>query len=53
MKHLHIPDLLVQLILLGRWTGGLPFLASGLSKRKGLLVRIQRQPLSPKLSSVA
>jgi hypothetical protein len=38
MKHLHIPDLLVQLILLGRWTGGLPLLASGLSKRKGLLV---------------
>jgi hypothetical protein len=41
MKHLHIPDLLVQLILLGRWTGGLPLLAPGLSKRKGLLVRIQ------------
>ena len=32
MKHLHIPDLLVQLILLGRCTGGLPLLASGLSK---------------------
>jgi hypothetical protein len=42
MKHLHIPDLLVQLVLLGCWTGGLPLLASGLSKRKGLLVRVQR-----------
>jgi hypothetical protein len=40
MEHLHIPDLLVQVILLGRWTGGLPLLASGLSKRKGLLVRV-------------
>jgi hypothetical protein len=48
MKHLHIPDLLVQLILLGRWTGGLPLLAPDLSKRKDLLVRIQRlQSSSP------
>jgi hypothetical protein len=42
MQHLHIPDFLVQVVLLRRWTGGLPLLASGLSKRKGLLVRIQR-----------
>jgi hypothetical protein len=42
MKHLHIPDLLVQLILLGRWTGGVPLLAPGLSKRKSLLVQIHR-----------
>jgi hypothetical protein len=42
MKHLHVPDFLVQLVLLGRWTSGLSLLASGLSKRKGLLVWIQR-----------
>jgi hypothetical protein len=54
MEHLHISDLLVQVVLLGRWTGGLPLLASGLSKRKGLLVRVQRlQPLSLKLSLAA
>jgi hypothetical protein len=42
MKHLHVPDFLVQLVLLGCWTSGLSLLASGLSKRKGLLVWIQR-----------
>ena len=42
MKHLHVSDFLVQLVLLGCWTSGLPLLASGLSKRKGLLVRVQR-----------
>jgi hypothetical protein len=41
MDYFHIPDLLVQLLLLECWTGGLPFLASGLSKREGLLVRVQ------------
>jgi hypothetical protein len=34
MNDLHIPDLLVQLLLLECWTSGLPFLASGLSKRE-------------------
>jgi hypothetical protein len=42
MKHLHVPDFLVQLVFLGCWTSGLPLLASGFSKRKGLLVRVQR-----------
>jgi hypothetical protein len=41
MKHLHVSDFLVQLVLLGCWTSGLPLLVSGLSKRKGLLVRVQ------------
>jgi hypothetical protein len=31
----HVPDLLVQLLLLPKcWTGGFPFLASGLSERE-------------------
>ncbi len=30
------------IVLLRRWTGGLPLLASGFPKRKGLLVRVQR-----------
>jgi hypothetical protein len=42
MEHLHISDLLVQVVLLRRWTGGLPLLASGLPKREGLLVGVQR-----------
>jgi hypothetical protein len=42
MKHLHVSDFLVQLVLLGCWTSGLPLLASDLSKRKGLLVWVQR-----------
>jgi hypothetical protein len=41
MKHLHVSDFLVQLVLLGCWTSGLPLLALGLSKRKGLLVWVQ------------
>jgi hypothetical protein len=42
MKHLHVPDFLVQLVFLGCWTSGLPLLASGFSKRNGLVVRVQR-----------
>jgi hypothetical protein len=38
MDYLHVSDLLVQLLLLECWTGGLSFLASGLSKREGLLI---------------
>jgi hypothetical protein len=41
MKHLHVSDFLVQLVLLGSWTSGLTLLASGLSKRKGLLIWVQ------------
>jgi hypothetical protein len=40
MKHLHVSDFLVQLVLLGSWTSGLTLLASGLSKRKGVTPRI-------------
>src|SRR5688572_4852652 len=40
MDYLHVSDFLVQLLLLQCWTSGLPLLASGLSKRKGLLVRV-------------
>jgi hypothetical protein len=42
MEHLHIFDLLVQVVFLRSWTGGLPLLASGLPKREGLLVGVQR-----------
>jgi hypothetical protein len=42
MDDFHIPDLLVQLLLLECWTSGFPLLASGLSKREGLLVWVQR-----------
>jgi hypothetical protein len=38
MDYLHVSDFLVQLLLLECWTSGLPLLASGLSKRKGLLI---------------
>jgi hypothetical protein len=38
MDYLHVSDFLVQLLLLECWTGGLPFLPSGLSKREGLLI---------------
>jgi hypothetical protein len=41
MDYLYVSDFLVQLLLLECWTSGLPLLASGLSKRKGLLVRVQ------------
>jgi hypothetical protein len=40
MDYLHVSNFLVQLFLLECWTSGLPLLASGLSKRKGLLVRV-------------
>jgi hypothetical protein len=52
MDDLHVPDLLVQLLLLECWTGGFPLLASSLSKRKSFLVWVQRS-LVLKLSSVA
>jgi hypothetical protein len=42
MDYFHIPDLLVQLLLLECWTGGFPLLASSLSKRKSFLVWVQR-----------
>jgi hypothetical protein len=42
MDYLHVSDFLVQLLLLECWASGLPLLASGLSKRKGLLIWIQR-----------
>jgi hypothetical protein len=38
MDYLHVSDFLVQLLLLECWTGGLPFLASSLSKREGFLI---------------
>jgi hypothetical protein len=41
LDYLHISDLLVQLLLLECWTGGLSFLALGLSKREGLLIWVQ------------
>jgi hypothetical protein len=41
MDYLHVSDFLVQLLLLERWASGLPLLASGLSKRKGLLIWVQ------------
>jgi hypothetical protein len=40
MDYLYVSDFLVQL-LLERWASGLPLLASGLSKRKGLLIWVQ------------
>jgi hypothetical protein len=42
MDYLHIPDLLVQLLVLECWTGGFPLMASSLSKRKSFLVWVQR-----------
>jgi hypothetical protein len=41
MDYLHVSDFLVQFLLLECWTSGLPLLASGLSKRKGLLICVQ------------
>jgi hypothetical protein len=38
MDDLHVPDFLVQLLLLECWTGGLPFLAPSFSERKSFLV---------------
>jgi hypothetical protein len=43
----HVPNLLVQLLLLKCWTGGLSLLASGLSKRESLLVCVQWLQCSP------
>jgi hypothetical protein len=34
-------DFLIQVVLLWRWTGGLPLLVSGLPKRKSILIGIQ------------
>jgi hypothetical protein len=41
MDYLHVSDFLVQLLLLECWASGLPLLALGLSKRKGLLIWVQ------------
>jgi hypothetical protein len=41
MDYLHVSNFLIQLLLLERWVSGLPLLASGLSKRKGLLIWVQ------------
>ena len=42
MEHLQVLDFLVQVVLRRRWTSGLPLLASGLPKRKDVLIGIQR-----------
>jgi hypothetical protein len=41
MDDLHVPDLLVQLLLLECWTSGFPLLASSLSERESLLICVQ------------
>jgi hypothetical protein len=41
MDDFHVPDLLVQLLLLECWTSGLSLLASSLLERKSLLVCVQ------------
>jgi hypothetical protein len=41
MDDFHVPDLLVQLLLLECWTGGLPLLASSLLERESLLICVQ------------
>jgi hypothetical protein len=41
MDDFHVPDLLVQLLLLECWTGGLSLLAWSLSGRESLLVCVQ------------
>jgi hypothetical protein len=38
MDDFHVPDLLVQFLLLECWTGGLPLLASSFSERESFLV---------------
>jgi hypothetical protein len=54
---LHVPDLLVQLLLLKCWAGGLSLLASGLSERErespGLCPVAVVQPLALLSSSAA
>ena len=42
MKYLHVSDFLVYFILWRCRANSLPFLASGLPKREGLLVGVQR-----------
>jgi hypothetical protein len=41
MDDFHIPDLLVQLLLLECWTGGFSLLASSLSERESFLIWVQ------------
>jgi hypothetical protein len=41
MDDFHVPDLLVQLLLLECWTGGLSLLDSSLSERESFLVCVQ------------
>jgi hypothetical protein len=41
MDYLHVSDFLILLLLLECWTSGLPLLASGFAKRKGLLIWVQ------------
>jgi hypothetical protein len=58
MDDFHVPDLLVQLLLLECWTGGLSLLASSLSERERespdlCLVAAVQQPLALLSSSVA
>jgi hypothetical protein len=42
MEHLQVLDFLIQVVLRRRWTSDLPLLASGLPKRKDILIGIQR-----------
>jgi hypothetical protein len=41
MDDFHVPDILVQLLLLECWTGGLSLLASSLLERESLLICVQ------------
>jgi hypothetical protein len=56
MDDFHVPDFLVQLLLLECWTSGFSLLASSLSVREFLdlcPVAAAQQPLALKLSSAA
>jgi hypothetical protein len=60
MDDFHVPDLLVQLLLLECWTGGLSLLASSLLERERerefpslCPMAAMQQPLALKLSSAA
>jgi hypothetical protein len=56
MDDFHVPDILVQLLLLECWTGGLSLLASSLSERESLdlcPVAAVQQPLALLSSSAA
>jgi hypothetical protein len=44
---LQVSDLLVQLFLLWRWSGSLPFIVLGFSQREPLLVSVQRLNATP------